>query len=464
MKTTAMTAEERVRYMTQAPIQRLILEMSVPTVISMLVTSFYNMVDTIFVGQLDTQSTAAVGVAYSAMALLQAVSFFFGHGSGNYISRQLGARNYDTAERMAATGFFSALLTGCVIAVLGVTFITPISRVLGSTETILPYTVAYLRVIFLGAPFLIGSFVLNNQMRFQGSASVSMVGIMAGAVLNVVLDPVLIFGFGMGVAGAAWATSISQFVSFVVLLVLNRRRAAIKVQLRCFTPQAHYFAQIFTGGVPSLCRQGVGSVAAILLNVAAGSYGGAAADAAIAAMGVVNRISMFANSALIGFGQGFQPVCGTNFGAGKRSRVRQAFYFCIRLGGCTVALLSVLGYAFAPQLIRLFRNDPAVVEIGTAALRAQCLTLVLTVWIVLCTMLLQTIGMAGQASLVAAARQGVFLIPVIFILPRFLGLQGVEIAQPAADLLAFALALPVGLSVLRTFRQDTTAETAASGK
>lgn len=208
MKTTAMTAEERVRYMTQAPVRRLILEMSAPTVISMLVTSFYNMANTLFVGQLDTQSTAAVGVAYSAMALLQAISFFFGHGSGNYISRQLGARNYEAAERMAATGFFSALLAGCGIAALGVAFITPISRLLGSTPTILPYTVAYLRVTFLGAPFLIGAFVLNNQMRFQGSASISMVGIMTGAVLNVVLDPVLIFGLKMGVAGAAWATSI----------------------------------------------------------------------------------------------------------------------------------------------------------------------------------------------------------------------------------------------------------------
>ena len=386
MKTTAMTAEERVRYMTQAPVRRLILEMSAPTVISMLVTSFYNMADTLFVGQLDTQSTAAVGVAYSAMALLQAISFFFGHGSGNYISRQLGARNYEAAERMAATGFFSALL--------------------------------------------------------------------AGAVLNVVLDPVLIFGLKMGVAGAAWATSISQLVSFVVLLVLNRRRAAIKVRMSRFTPQPHYFYKIFTGGVPSLCRQGVGSIATVLLNLAAGNYGGAAADAAIAAMGVVNRISMFANSALIGFGQGFQPVCGTNYGAGKRTRVRQAFYFCIRLGCGAVAALSVLAFAFAPQLIQLFRDDADVVIIGTAALRAQCLTLVLTVWIILCTMLLQTIGMAWQASVVAAARQGLFLIPVVFILPNLLGLAGVEYAQPVADLLAFALALPMGLSVLKTFRSD----------
>ena len=455
MKTTAMTAEERVHYMTQAPIPKLILEMSIPTVISMLVTSFYNMVDTIFVGRLDTQSTAAVGVAYSAMALLQAISFFFGHGSGNYISRQLGARNYDKAERMAATGFFSALLAGCVIAVLGIGFITPISRFLGSTETILPYTVAYLRVIFLGAPFLIGSFVLNNQLRCQGSASVAMIGIMTGAVLNVVLDPLLIFVCNLGVAGAAWATTISQFVSFMMLLVLDRKRAAIKIQPTKFTPKAQYFYGIFTGGVPSLCRQGVSSIASILLNFAAGSYGGAAADAAIAAMGVVNRISLFANAALIGFGQGFQPVCGTNYGAGKKSRVRQAFYFCIVLGGCAVAVLSVLGYAFAPQLIRLFRDDADVVTIGTTALRAQCLTLVLTVWIILCTMLLQTIGMAWQASIVAAARQGLFLIPIVFILPRFLGLTGVQIAQPAADLFSFALALPIGLKVLHSFRQDS---------
>ena len=449
----AQSPEEKVRHLTTAPIPKLVGELSLPTIISMLVTSFYNMADTFFVGRIDTQSTAAVGVAFSAMAFIQAVSFFFGHGSGNYISRCLGAKHYEDAERMAATGFFSALGAGVLIAVLGNVFITPISRLLGSTETILPYTVAYLRVIFLGAPFLLGSFVLNNQMRFQGSASVSMIGITAGAVLNIVLDPVLIFGFHMGVAGAAWATSFSQMVSFILLCILSTR-TPIHVRITRFTPTVHYFSNIFRGGVPSLCRQGIGSVATVALNVAAGAYGGASADAAIAAMGVVNRITTFANSALIGFGQGFQPICGTNYGAGKYTRVREAFFFCLKLGAAVLAVFAAVGIVFAEPLVHLFRADADVVSVGALALRAQCLTFVLNVWVILCTMMLQTVGMAFRASVVALARQGLFFLPAVALLPLAFGLFGVQTAQTAADLLGFALALPMGLSVLNKFRTD----------
>lgn len=454
MKVKNMSQDERVRYLTNEPIPGLICRMAVPTIISMLVTSFYNMADTLFVGRLNTQSTAAVGVSFSVMALIQAMGFFFGHGSGNYISRQLGAREYEDAEKMASTGFFSAFLVGIIIGVIAIIFINPISVILGSTDTILPYTRDYLSVIFLGTPFIMGSFVLNNQLRFQGSASVAMVGIVSGAVLNIVLDPILIFGFGMGIAGAAWATVISQFVSFVILLVTDLTRAAIKINLKKYTPTAHYFNNIFKGGIPSLCRQGIGSISTICLNTAAGNYGGAMADAAIAAMGVVTRISMFANSALIGFGQGFQPVCGTNYGAGKYTRVREAFYFCVKIGAAVLIVISVCGFVFARPLIELFRDDPDVISIGVLALRAQCLVFPLNSWIIMCNMMLQTIGMALKASIVAAARQGLFLIPAIFILPLFLGLFGVQISQMAADICSFILAVPLGLSVLKQLKED----------
>ncbi len=454
MKIKDMSQDEKVMYMTTAPIPGLISRMAVPTIISMLVTSFYNMADTLFVGKLDTQSTAAVGVSFSIMALIQAVGFFFGHGSGNYISRKLGAREYEDAERMAATGFISALIMGALLTVLGVFFIEPISVFLGSTETILPYTKAYLGVIFLGAPFIMGSFVLNNQLRFQGSASYAMVGIISGAILNIVLDPILIFGFKMGVAGAAWATVISQFVSFVVLLRMNLTKAAIKVDLKKFTPSKYYYTGIFKGGIPSLCRQGLGSVATICLNTAAGNYGGAMADAAIAAMGVVNRIAMFANSALIGFGQGFQPVCGTNYGAGKYSRVREAYFFCVKVSVVVLFCISVAGFIFAKPLIGIFRDDVDVIAIGVVALRAQCFTFTLNSWIIMCNMLLQTIGMALRASIVAAARQGLFLIPAIFVLPMFLGLTGVQIAQMVSDICSFALTVPMGIYVLKQLKED----------
>jgi putative MATE family efflux protein len=452
MKVKNMTQDERVQYMTSAPIPGLICQMAVPTIISMLVTSFYNMADTLFVGQLDTQSTAAVGVSFSVMALLQAMGFFFGHGSGNYISRKLGARQYEDAEKMAATGFFTAFLLGMVVGVLGIVFLEPISIMLGSTATILPYTRKYLGVIFLGTPFIMGAFVLNNQLRFQGCASFAMIGIVSGAVLNIVLDPVLIFGCHMGISGAAWATVISQCVSFVLLLLIDRTKASIRVSYKKFTPTWYYYKNIFTGGVPSLCRQGIASISTIFLNTAAGNYGGAAADAAIAAMGVVTRISMFANSALIGFGQGFQPVCGTNYGAGKYSRVREAFYFCVKVGTAVLLVISVAGFVFARPLVTVFRNDADVIEIGSVALRAQCLVFTLNAWIVMCNMMLQTIGMSLKASIVAASRQGLFLIPALYILPRLFGLFGVQIAQMVSDICTFCLAVPLGMSVLKDLK------------
>lgn len=454
MEITRMDPEQKVLYLTTEPIPKLVRELSIPTMVSMMVTGFYNMADTAFVGRLDNQSTAAVGVAFSAMAMIQAISFLFSHGSGNYISRQLGARNYEDARRMAATSFFSAFVTGVILGVLGILFVTPLSRLLGSTSTILPYTVRYLRIIFLGTPFIMCSFVLNNHLRFQGNASVAMIGIVAGAVANLALDPLLIFGFGMGVEGAALATVISQLMSFVLLWVLHRKKAVVQVHWQALSMDKKYFVGFFKGGVPSMFRQGLGSMATILLNLAAGYYGGSMADQAIAAMGVVGRITAFANSALIGFGQGFQPICGTNYGAGCYRRVREAFFFCLKLGSGTLAVFSVLGILFAHPLMLLFRNDEQVACIGAVTLQAQCLVLVLSVWIILCSMLLQTIGMAAKATVVASARQGLAFVPMILLLPWIFGLTGVQLAQMAADILSFAITLPIGWKVLEQLKHD----------
>ena len=218
--------------MTTAPVPRLIRGLAVPTIISMLVTSFYVMADTYFVGKINTQSTAAVGISFSIMAIIQAFGFFCGHGSGNFISRRLGARDYRSAEKMAATGFFSAFLIGCAIALVGLLFLDPICRALGSTPTILPYAKTYLGIILLGAPFMASSLVLNNQMRFQGNAVYAMIGIIVGAVLNIGLDPLLIFVFDMGIAGAAWSTFISQVCSFTILLFMDRKGENIECSSR----------------------------------------------------------------------------------------------------------------------------------------------------------------------------------------------------------------------------------------
>lgn len=441
--------------MTTAPIPGLICSLAVPTVISMLVTSFYNMADTFFVGKLDTQSTAAVGVVFSVMAIIQAVGFFFGHGSGNYISRKLGSRELDEAASMAADGFFLSFFAGIVIAIFGILFLTPLSVALGSTPTILPYTERYMRIILVGAPFMTSSLVLNNQLRFQGSASFAMVGIVTGAVLNIVLDPVLIFGFHMGISGAAVATVTSQFCSFVILMFMARKGGSIAIRLKNLKVNVHFLKEIFRGGIPSLCRQGLASIAVIYLNHAAGIYG----DAAIAGMSIVNRITMFANSALIGFGQGFQPVCGFNYGAKLYARVREGFFFCVKYAFILLVVISTLCGIFAPSMVALFRKeDQAVIDTGTLALRFQCLTFPLNAWIVMSNMMLQSIGKALKASVIAGARQGYFFLPLILILPRLFGLTGVQVTQAAADVCTLAVSVPLTLSVLKEMAQKSALE------
>lgn len=455
MKIKSMNQEEKVSYMLNEPVPQLVCQMAVPTIISMLVTSFYNMVDTFFVGKINTQATAAVGVVFSVMAFIQACGFFFGHGSGNYISRKLGAKEFEAANVMAATGFFTAFLAGIVAAVLGLCFLTPLATVLGSTETILPYTKDYLGIILLGCPFMMSSLVLNNQLRFQGSASYAMIGIVTGGVLNIVLDPILMFTFDMGVAGAALATIISQIISFVILYLMCKRGGNIRIELRNFKPSAELYREIFRGGIPSLCRQGLSSLAQICMNRSAGAYGGDFGDAAIAAMSIVGRISMFANSALIGFGQGFQPVCGMNYGAKKYGRVRQAFAFCVKYAAIFLVVISALGFVFAGPLVTCFRREDAeVIRIGTLALRLQCIVFPLNAWIVMGNMMLQSIGKAARASLVAASRQGIFFIPLIYILPKFFGLLGVQMCQTWSDIFTLILSVPLCVGVLKELRSE----------
>ena len=450
-----MTQEEKVNYMTTKAVPPLICELAVPTIISMLVTAFYNMVDTFFVGKINTQSTAAVGIVFTIMALIQACGFFFGHGTGNYISRKLGAREYESAAIMAATGFFLAFICGVVFAAAGLIFLDPLAILLGSTETILPYTRDYLRIILIGTPFMMSSFVLNNQLRFQGSASYAMIGIVAGGVVNIVLDPVFIFVFNMGVAGAALATVISQIISFVILYMVSFRGGNIRIHIKNFKPSLENIHEIARGGFPSLCRQGLASVAGIFLNHMAGSFGGVSGDAAIAAMSIVNRVTMFANSALIGFGQGFQPVCGMNYGARKYERVKEGFWFCVKYAFVFLVIVAVAGFIFAEPVITAFRKDDAeVIRIGTTALRFHCVAFPLSAWIVMCNMMLQSIGRALKASVVAASRQGLFFIPLILILPQLFGLLGVQMCQMAADLGAFVLSLPIGLSELKIMNND----------
>ncbi len=446
----SMSQDEKFQMMTEAPIPGLIGRLAVPTIISMLITSFYNMADTFFVGRVGTSATAAVGVAFPIMAVIQALGFFCGHGSGNSISRRLGSKDSGAAEQLAATGFFLALFLGIVVMGLGLVFLKPLCILLGSTDTILPYTEQYLGIILIGAPYMTAQLVLNNQIRFQGNAFYSMIGITTGAVLNIALDPLFIFVFHMGIAGAALATILSQFVSFLMLLAGIRISKCIPIRFRNIRLHKDRLQEIMGGGLPSLFRQGLGSVATMTLNIAANPYG----DAAIAAMSIVSRIMMFAGSALIGFGQGFQPVCGFNYGAKKFGRVREAFWFCMKVSTVALFFLSIGGMLLSGHLIGIFRNDADVIRIGTTALQFQCLTFTLNGWIIMNNMMMQTMGKTVYASILASARQGLFFIPALLVLPQLFGLLGIQMAQAVADLCTVVITTVLCRIVMTQMRRE----------
>ena len=435
-------------YLTQAPVHHVIITMAIPTIISMLVTGLYNIADTFFVGKIDTQATAAVGVVFSLMFFVQAMGFFFGHGSGNYISRELGARRHENAIKMASTGFFSSFFVGVIVLILGEIFLTPLSLMLGSTPTILPYTEDYMQVILLGAPFLTSSLTLNNQMRLQGNAKFAMFGIVTGAILNVILDPLLIFTFGLGVSGAAWATVIGQAVSFVILLLMTRRGENIAIHFRNFSPSLQRYKEIFYGGSPSMMRQGLACIATMSLNLAAGAFG----DSAIAAMSIVGRIAMLSFAVVIGLGQGFQPVCGFCYGAGLYDRLKEAYRFTVIIGTSFLIVICIIGWIISGSLIGVFRDDPKVIAIGVVALRWQLCAFPLNSLILASNMLAQTCRKPWRANILAAARQGLFFIPLIFILPAHFGLLGGEMCQAVSDIFSFTLTVPI---VVYTFREFT---------
>lgn len=434
-------------FLTQAPVSRVILTMAVPTIVSMLVTCFYVIVDTYFVGQLNTQSTAAVGIVFPLMSLIQAIGSFFGHGSGAYMSRELGARRTDYASSMATTGLVYALLTGILIAVVALLFLRPLSLVLGSTATSLPFTEQYMVIILLGAPFQIASFTLNSQLRMQGNARYAMWGIISGALLNVILDPILIFACGLQLRGAALATVIGQTVSVAVLLAMCHFRATTGVRLRprFFSLHWHYVREIVYGGSPSLSRQGLASISVVLLNVAASGYG----DAAVAAMSIVSRVTMFVMAVIVGLGQGFQPFCGYCYGAALYNRLRHGFWFTVRVGFIFLLFFSAVFFCFAEQTIAIFRDDAIVIAVGSTALRWHLAVYPLNAYIMAGNMMLQTTRRPLRANVLSSARRGLVFIPFILILPHLFGLMGIAMCQAVCDVVTFIIAIPIVRSAFR---------------
>ncbi len=446
-----MTKEEKYKQMIETPVEKLIPKLAVPTIISMLVTSIYNMADTFFVSQIGTSASGAVGIMFSAMAMIQAIGFTLGMGSGNNISRALGNREEEAAGIYAAVAFYTAGIIGILIAVFGTIYSKELVYFLGATETIAPYAQDYARYILIAAPFMMTSFVMNNILRAQGSAMFAMIGIATGGVLNMVLDPLLIFVFDMGISGAAIATMASQMISFAILLYQsNAHEDCIKIQISRFRPTLRLYGHILHAGLPSFCRQGLASAAAVVLNYAAGPYG----DAAIAAMSIVTRFMMFINSSLIGFGQGFQPVCGFGYGARRYDRVLEAYWFCVKVAVTMLTVFGIAAFLFSRPIITAFRReDLEVIEIGTLALRLQLLTMPLQAWVIMINMLTQSIGYGFRASLVSMGRQGLFLIPSLLILPNMFGLLGLQMAQPIADLFTCVMGTMIVIGVLKELRQ-----------
>lgn len=448
MKEQQKKKQDQYYEMANAPISKIIPKLAVPTIISMLVTSIYNMADTFFVSQLGTSASGAVGIIFSAMAIIQALAFMIGMGTGNFIARMIGAGNRKLAEELASIAFFTGFGVGLVIAVIGNANIGQLVRMLGSTETIAPYAEAYASYIFVAAPFMICSFIMNNLLRFQGKALFAMVGITTGGVLNMVLDPIFIFGLDMGTAGAALATGLSQFISFCILLFMcNSREECISIHPKKFKPTLAIYGEIIHGGLPSLGRQGIASIATITMNTMAQPYG----DAAIAAMSIVNRFMMFVGSAMIGFGQGYQPVCSYCFGARLYDRVKKACVYCVKVSTIFLLAVSVIGLIFSGNIIQMFRKDDLeVIGIGTLALRLQLLTMPLQGLVVMGgNMTPQSIGYGIRATIVSTARQGWLLIPILLCTVPVFGVLGIQMAQPIADVGTFILAAVVTKGIFK---------------
>ena len=454
-----MTSDDRsalqFRRMTETPIPQLVLSLAAPTILSMLITSIYNLADTFFVGQISTSASGAVGVVSSLMAIIQALGFMLGHGAGTIISRSLGSRDTTAATRFASTSFFTALVFGVVLAVAGLGTLPHFMMLLGSTETILPHACAYARPILIAAPLMISSLVMNNILRYEGKASFAMIGLVTGGVLNIALDPLFMFVFELGTAGAGIATALSQSISFCILLsMFLRGKTVSQFRLSAVTREARDFGRILLGGAPSFGRQGLNSIGGMLLNLAARSYG----DAAVAGMSIVSRIFMFIISVAIGVGQGLQPVASYNYGARKYRRVRQAAIFTIEAAFCMLVVLVGLCWVNGDALVRLFRDDPAVTAVALPAFHYQCLAMLLQPIIVVANMTFQSVGASGRATFLACCRQGVFFIPLILILPRTHGLFGVEICQPIADVLTFLVSLPFLIAFLQQLGRMDDAE------
>lgn len=444
-------AEKNYKKMIYTPIPKLIVSLAVPTITSMLITNIYNMADTYFVSKISISASAATGIVFSLMAILQAFGFMFGHGAGSCISRQLGAGDVHDARKYASTSFFLALLMGSLVGIFGIMFINPFMYMLGSTHTILPYAKSYAIFILIAGPAMTTSCVLNNILRYEGKASMAMIGLTAGGIINIILDPIFIFGFDMGILGAGFATGLSQYISAGILLsMFLRGKTQSKINIKYVTRDYKDVVKILMNGSPSFARQGLNSASNMVLNLQCKIYG----DVAIAAMSFVAKCINMMFSIAIGIGQGFQPVSGFNYGAGKYSRVRKGAIFTAELGLVVLGALGISCFIFSPQIIGIFRNEAEVINLGSRALRIQCIGLVFLPIVIAGNMMFQSIGKSGRALLLASMQCGIVFVPLVIILSKYFKITGIIIAQPIAWIISVIVTIPIVLKFFKSLPED----------
>ena len=446
------TTEIYYEKMTKTPVARLVVKLGIPTTVSMLITSIYNMADTYFVGTLGKSAQSSVGILFTLQAIIQAVAFMLGHGSGTFVSKELANKDIRKASAYVSSAFFLGGVIGLVMTAVGLSILTPLMRFLGSTETILPYAKQYGMWVLISCPFMICSLILNNNLRYEGKALYAMIGLVTGGVLNMGMDFIFIRVCDLGVFGAGMATAISQIISFVILLVMFCTTAQSKISFRRVSKDVKLYLSVFRVGLPSLIRQGLNSISSGLLNKLAGVYGAKidAADATIDAMTIVNRISNFVMCVGMGISQGLQPVASFNYQAKKYARVKKALLVTMSISfGCVVVLGTPM--VLAPTfVVSLFQKESEVVEIAKLALQCAMVGQLFMPLFIPLNMTYQSIRKAGMASFLALLRSGLLFIPILFATTALWGVTGIQISQPVSDVLTGLISLPILLHFLKT--------------
>ena len=442
--------QDRKLMMLNDPIHRVIPKMAIPTIVAFLINSIYSLADTYFVSSLGTNATAAVSVNASLDQLIMMCGSMLAMGANSYIARLLGKNEDEKASRVLSTAFFSAFAIGASLLVFGTIFMVPMVRLLGATPTCEQYSIDYATYVLMAAPFMACNFVMNQCLRSEGSATLSMVGMGFGGILNIVLDPIFIFHFDMGVAGASLATAISKVVSFCILIFpYITRRSLLHLSIRNFKPTRDIVTEVVSVGSSSMFRSGLAVVAGILLNTLAGDI----SDSVLAGIGVCTKIMMFPFGIILGFGNGFQPVAGFNWGAKRYDRVREAYRFSSRVAFWGGALMAAFCIVFADQLIILFAGtDEEMRRIGAFAIITQAIALPIHAWVAIVNMLCVGLGNAKGALALSTARQGTCFIPILFPLAWIFGAYGVASVQALADVLTLVLAVPLAVSMTKKIK------------